>query len=308
MGVHRIEHMFDQGGDMHTQQTRQKNELRSTVPAQTEAEDSRSARAALALAVLRKAEHQTGAIPVAPLVRKAAVQNATTQNVTMQNAVTQNVTTQMVQRPAFNVPHQLQSLLPGGLKRGSVAQVTGSTALMLEMLAAASTTELWTAIVGQPHIGILAAAETGVDLQRLILVPNPGPDAALALAALLDGVDILVVGPMAALLPSDRRRLTARARERGTVIIATSPWSGAQVELNVTGVRWRGLGAGTGRLQSRELRVERTGRGNAAQRAIMDVVLPTGPLPDDCALGIQHTAHEKTPNTTQTNPPLRLVG
>ncbi len=288
MGARRIEHMFDGGGGVQHQQAWQNAELHSTAPAQTAAGESQGARAALALAVLRKAEQQTGAVPVAPPARDSSMQ--------------------LAQRPALRVPQQLRSLLPGGLKRGSVVQVTGSTALMLEMLAAASTEELWTAIVGQPHLGILAAAEAGVELQRLILVPNPGPDAVLALSALLDGVDILIVGPNAVLLPSDRRRLTARARERGTVIIATATWPGTQVELNVTGVRWRGLDMGTGRLQSRELRVERTGRGSAAQRTHVDVVLPTGSIPEDLAPDVEHDDFDTPLKTTQSVPPLRLVG
>lgn len=251
-------------------------------------------RAALALAALQQAEQRTGATPV--------TMSATTP--------ARGADPSLAQRPAFNVPGQLRSLLPDGLRRGSVVQITGSTALMLETLVAASTEELWTAIVGQPHIGILAAAETGVDLQRLILVPKPGPDAVLALSALLDGVDLLVVGPEVTLLPSDRRRLTARARERGTVIIATVPWPGAQIELTVTGVRWRGLGEGTGRLQSRELRVERAGRGSAAQWAQVEIVLPTGALPDGTTDEPEHveTEHVETFETTQAVPPLRLVG
>lgn len=257
-----------------------------------------TARAAHALAALRKAEQRTGATPVT-----TSVTPSTTTPV-------QDSAPQLAPRPALSVPTQLRSLLPGGLRRGSVVQITGSTALMLETIAAASTEELWTAIVGQPHIGILAAAETGVDLARLILVPQPGPDAILALSALLDGVDILVVGPEVALLPSDRRRLIARARERGTVIIATAVWPGAQIELSVTGVRWRGLGAGTGRLQSRELRVERAGRGSAAQWAQVEIVLPTGALPDDTTDEPEHidTAHIDTFATTQAGSPLRLVG
>ena len=218
----------------------------------------------------------------------------------------------MAERPALAVPAQLDELLPGGVRRGSVVQVTGSAALMLEMVAAADAADanagqLWTAVVGQPTIGVLAAAEMGVDLSRLILVPTPGPDAALVLAALLDGVDILVVGPETPLLSSDRRKLAARARERGAVIIATTPWTGAHIELNVAGVRWRGLGMGNGRLQSRELLVERTGRGSAAQRARVEIVLPSGALPE------MKPAHQtvlaaKVESEARTHSDLRLVG
>lgn len=216
----------------------------------------------------------------------------------------------MAERPALAVPAQLDELLPGGVRRGSVVQVTGSAALMLEMVAAADAADanagqLWTAVVGQPTIGVLAAAEMGVDLSRLILVPTPGPDAALVLAALLDGVDILVVGPETPLLSSDRRKLAARARERGAVIVATTPWTGAHIELNVAGVRWRGLGMGNGRLQSRELLVERTGRGSAAQRARVEIVLPSGAVPEPRSA--HRTAHAAKAEA-RTHSDLRLVG
>lgn len=269
-----------------------------SAPNTRQASGDQAARAALALAALRTAEQRTGARPASLTPQPPP---------TAKNPPERMI--DLAQRPALAVPSQLNELLPGGIQRGAVIQVTGSAALMLEMVAAADCEQLWTAVVGQPLIGILAAAEMGVDLSRLILVPTPGPDAASVLAALLDGVDILVVGPEADLGPSERRRLAARARERGTVIIASSPWSGAHVELNVTGVRWRGISSGTGRLHSRELLVERAGRGSAAQRARVEVILPSGALPDSHPT---HTTHPNTPvlpaQTSEPIPELRLVG
>ena len=212
-------------------------------------------------------------------------------------------------RPPLGVPSQLHDLLHGGLRRGTVLQVTGSGALMLDMVAAAG--DLWVAIIGDPLVGVLAAAEMGVNLTKLILVPEPGPDAALAAAALLDGVDILVVGPRAGLAPSDRRRLTARARERGTVILATTPWQGAHTVLSVTGVRWRGIGAGSGRLQARELTVERTGRGESAQCARVEITLPfsQAPLAEPNPLAVPLPAQVPATATVPVPiAPLRLVG
>ena len=112
------------------------------------------------------------------------------------------------------------SVLPqGALRRGSTLAVTGSTSLVLALVAQASREGSWAAVVGLPGVGLLAAAQLGVDLSRLALVPNPGGDAATVLSALVDGVDIVVLGPGLALVDADRRRLMARARERGTVLI-----------------------------------------------------------------------------------------
>ena len=186
------------------------------------------------------------------------------------------------ERPPLPVPPALADVLPEGLRRGAVTQVTGSTALVLAMLAhvesqrAALGDEPWTAVVGCPGLGLVAAAEAGVSLERLVLVPEPGPDAATVLAALVDGVTVVVVGDVG-LAEADRRRILARARERGVAVLALAPWPGARAVLQVTGVRWRGIGAGEGRLRSRELRVARVEAGRT-HRAHVALVLPA---PDD---------------------------
>src|SRR5450830_1672498 len=130
----------------------------------------------------------------------------------------------------------------GALRRGSTLAVTGSTSLVLALVAQASQEGSWAALVGLPGVGLLAAAQLGVDLGRLALVPRPGGDAATVLGALIDGVDIVVLGPGLALVDADRRRLMARARERGTVLISAAPWAGAQVVLTAERTRWTGLG------------------------------------------------------------------
>lgn len=181
----------------------------------------------------------------------------------------------LTDRPPLAVPPAITPLLPEGLRRGSTTAVLGSTSLVLAMIAAAcATREAWAAVVGQSSIGLVAAAEAGVGLDRLALVPRPGPDAPSVLAALLDGIDVVVVGPGASLHDADRRRLMARARDRGSVLIATSPWSGAGCVLTVSGGRWTGPGEGDGRLRARELRLTRTGRGSAGRPEDLDLVLP----------------------------------
>lgn len=178
------------------------------------------------------------------------------------------------------VDGDLAHLLPlGALPRGSTLAVTGSTSLVLGLLAEASRTGAWVALVGLPGAGVLAAAQLGLDLTRLVLVPAPGPDAARVVAALLDGVDAVVVGPQAALLDGDRRRLAARARERSAVLVATTPWPGAGVTLTAGDAAWEGLGRGHGRLRRRVLTVERTGRGAAAAPWRGVVALPADGTP-----------------------------
>ncbi len=168
----------------------------------------------------------------------------------------------------------LAGLLPSGaLDRGATLVVGGSTSLVLALLAEASRAGSWTGLVGLPRVGVLAAHQLGLDLARVVLVPAPGPDGPTVLAALVDGVDVVVVGDVA-LTDTDRRRLSARVRERGAVLVSTTPWPGAHVALTAEVARWEGLGRGEGRLRTRRLTVRGSGRGAAARGWSTEVVVP----------------------------------
>jgi len=181
------------------------------------------------------------------------------------------------ERPPLPVPPALADLLPDGLRRGATTSVLGSTSLALGVLAHACASGAWAVAVGQPRLGLLAVAQAGVDLARFAIVPDPGADAALVLAALVDGIDVVLVGPDAPLADADRRRLSARARERGAALLTTVAWPGAAVMLDAGPARWSGVGAGDGRLRTCELQVRRTGRGSAAVPTSAEVVLPFAP-------------------------------
>lgn len=222
----------------------------------------------------------------------------------------------------------LAPLLPlGALQRGTVLAVRGSTSLLLALVARPSRAGAWTAAVGFPAVGLLAAADAGADLDRVVLVPRPGPDAALAISALVDGLDVVVVGPDAALTDPDRRRLAARARERGALLVAAGTWPGAHVALTVTGGGWSGADRGAGWLRRRTLVVERAGRGGAARPTRLEVELPLvhedwpAFLAEDArgtrpaagtgatAAGAAETAHETARADDPDRPSrLRLVG
>lgn len=161
--------------------------------------------------------------------------------------------------PALALDEALAPVLPRGLLRGQVVAVEGSTSLMLALASQASREGAWAAM-GMPNVGVLAASRRGMDLARLALVPYPGAQAPATLGACLDGMDIVMVGQGVALSDADRRRLAARARERGCVMVVAGPWPGAHVALTVERVRWKGLGAGEGRLRERDVTVAIAGR------------------------------------------------
>jgi hypothetical protein len=161
----------------------------------------------------------------------------------------------------------------GGLRRGSTVSVHGSTSLLLALLAAATAGDSWAAVVGMPDLGVLAAAELGVAVDRLALVRHPGLELAAVVAALLDGMD-LVVTPRARLTDAQARRLSARARHRGAVLLTVGAWPGADLELRCTRSRWDGIGVGDGYLTCREVTVQAHGRGAASRPVRTTLRLP----------------------------------
>jgi hypothetical protein len=169
---------------------------------------------------------------------------------------------------------ELAGLFPdGGLRRGSTVAVRGSTALLLALLAGATEAGSWAAVVGQPDLGVLAAAEVGVAVERLALIPQPGSRPSAVIAALLDGVD-LVVASSARLTDALARRLSARARHRGAVLLVTGSWPGVDLELTCEGGTWTGLKTGSGHLLERQVVVRAQGRGAAARPVRTHLLLP----------------------------------
>jgi hypothetical protein len=163
------------------------------------------------------------------------------------------------------VPRLEPLLVGGGLRRGSTVSVVGSTSLALLLAAGPSTAGSWTAAVGLPALGMVAAAEAGLVLERVALVADPGEQWATVAAALLDAVDVVLVRPSRRLRHADARRLAARARERGSVLVPLAPWDGADVTLSVAGGVWHGVGQGEGHLTGRQVEVVAGGRGAAAR-------------------------------------------
>jgi hypothetical protein len=132
-----------------------------------------------------------------------------------------------------------------------------------------------------PSLGLLAAAELGVNLERLALVPAPGDRWPAVAAALLDGMDLLLLGPPGLVRPGDARRLVARAREQGTVLVVLEPpgrrcWPEApDFRLSIVAATWEGLGNGHGHLRSRRVEVVTAGRRAAVRERRTALWLPS---------------------------------
>ncbi len=150
----------------------------------------------------------------------------------------------------------LEPLFPnGGLKRGTTVAIGGSISLALSVIAGPSQAGAWCASVGLPSLGLLAAAEAGIDLARFPMVASPGDDWCTVGAALLDAFDVVLLKA-----PRPNRRLEARARERGAVLVVAGEWPGADVRLTVARSEWEGLGDGHGHLRRHRMEVVAIGR------------------------------------------------
>lgn len=185
----------------------------------------------------------------------------------------------LAERRVLPVSTHLAPLLPWeGLRRGTSIATEGDAAvsLALALLAEATTAGSWAAVVALPELGLAAAAELGVAVDRLALVPEVPRDAwPTVVAALVDAVDLVVVGP-GPVRPTDVRRVAARAREAGAVLVPVGSWWPEPVDLRLTTVRtrWHGLGEGHGHLSARRARIESTGRRAAVRARRVDLWLP----------------------------------
>jgi hypothetical protein len=154
------------------------------------------------------------------------------------------------------------------------------------------------ALVGLPATGLVAAAELGLPFERLVAIDAPPAEHwATVAGALVGAFDILLLAPPGTARASGRgragvraaevRRLTARSRERGTVLVLLAapglprtPESertvGFDPDLRVTvgSSRWEGLGRGHGLLCSRRVTVEVAGRRAAARARRAELWLP----------------------------------
>jgi len=208
------------------------------------------------------------------------------------------------------VPALVEVVPEGGLVRGSVTAVEGAaaTSLALALVAGVSSAGGWTAVVGCPDLGLAAAAEAGLALERLALVAEPAPgDWGGVVAALVGAVDVVVVGPTHRVRTADARRLAARARERGTVLVqlrdpggsrgVARPGLEADLRLSVVEARWQGVGQGHGHVRSRRIAVEVGGRRRASRPRRVELWCP-----DDRGQirpASLETGHQKGPRTTE---------
>lgn len=149
-----------------------------------------------------------------------------------------------------------------------VTGAPGATSVAMALLSGPCRSGAWVGLLGMEHLGWAAVSELGLPLQRMVSVDlthtreDSGTARSAVMAAMIDTFDIVVFGtgnlPGGALL----RKLRARARERGSLLVSLRGGvDGADASLDVLGTRWEGLGQGWGRLGGRTVEVQVRGRG-----------------------------------------------
>lgn len=184
------------------------------------------------------------------------------------------------------VAEPLRPVFPlGGLVRGSRLSLRGNGAASMAMqaTAAASREGSWIAVVGVGAWGWAAAVQAGWALERSVFVTEPPTSQwGTVVAALVDAVDVVIVDPTHQVTATDARRLAARARERGSVVVDVALDDGrrrfrwpteSDLTLTVESVVWSGLEVGHGVLGERRVRVSASGRRGAARPRRAELVV-----------------------------------
>lgn len=151
-----------------------------------------------------------------------------------------------------------------GLVRGRTLACSGpaATSLALALAAPAVVAGSWLATIDVPTIGLDAASEFGIALERVVAVRAEATRWPDVVAAAADGFDILIARVPADASPSAMRKVATRLRQRDVVMLVLGdpgPLSCDGV-LTADGAEWVGLGDGYGHLQHRRLVVEASGR------------------------------------------------
>lgn len=149
------------------------------------------------------------------------------------------------------------------VQRGSTVACNGraGVSLALALAAAPSREGAWVGVAGLPELGLRAAADMGVALERVVMVTGD-PSWVDVLAAMIDGFDVVLVGQRVGRLGAGAvRRLQARVQSRGVVLLTVGvPALGADLQLTADDDQWVGLGAGHGMATGRHVLVELAGR------------------------------------------------
>lgn len=187
-------------------------------------------------------------------------------------------------------PECAELFAEGALVRGRVLSCTGSasTTVAMRLVAAAVAAGGWMAVVDVPMLGLDAASELGIALERVVSITTAGAGAgagtgdaevwADVVAAAADGFEVLVTRVPGDVRPATARKVATRLQQRGVVLVVLGDPGPLVCDgvVDSGGQVWSGVGAGWGRLERRSVEVAATGRRLPGQRC-RTFVYPAAP-------------------------------
>ncbi|WP_243728493.1 hypothetical protein [Microbacterium sp. BK668] len=195
------------------------------------------------------------------IVRNEALQQEQGDEVLRLRAQLERVQGRRLDAPVLPTHPAFAALLPGGgLRPGAAYSLARSMSLLLALMARPSQEGSWCAAVGMPELGAEAAESIGVDLARLVLVPDPGPRWLAVTATIAEVAPVVAVRPPTRVADGQVARLAARLRDRGTVLLVQGPWPQAEATLDVGDPEWSGVGRGHGYVAGRAVTVRSSSR------------------------------------------------
>lgn len=171
-------------------------------------------------------------------------------------------------------PDLCDLFVEGGLVRGRVLSCTGSgaTSVALSTVAAAADAGAWVAMIDVPTVGLDAASELGVPLERVVAIDtgqetSSWPD---VVAAAADGFELLIVRVPADIHTSTLRKVSTRLQQRGVVMLVLGDPGPLVCDgvLEAARQTWSGIGSGWGHLAQRSVEVWSTGRRMPGRRYV----------------------------------------
>jgi hypothetical protein len=155
----------------------------------------------------------------------------------------------------------------------------GGATLGLTLLSAASAAGHWCGVVGLVDPGVVAMADLGVDLRRVVFVPDAGRPLEVA-GELVDGVDALLLVPRGPVPHAAARHLTAKVRDRKVALVVAvsveANWPlGGDVDVEVASATWSGMDHGHGHLAARRATVVARHRHRGGAGSTSEVWLPS---------------------------------
>ena len=188
--------------------------------------------------------------------------------------------------------HVTELFSEGGLVRGRVLSCRGmaATSASLNLVAAAVAAGSWLAVIDVPTLGLDAASELGVPLERIVAIdtslgdkPTAANVAARAarwadvVAAAADGFEVMLTRVPAEVTASTMRKVATRLQQRGVVMLVLGDPGPLVCDgvIDTTEQIWSGVGAGWGHLQQRTVDMSASGRRVPGRRCI-SLALPSG--------------------------------